>query len=127
MQRRAERRRCPDCRRWTWTGPDDEICAVEIVTDDQPLDGYGEALALLDGRRTVELRAGVFRPRAPWSRRRRAPGQPYVQRSQLQLVTVLPEHRCGRPMPAAEPSPWWATQPLTAVISQASALTEPPY
>jgi hypothetical protein len=112
MKRTAERARCRVCRRYVWTGPDADFAALIVTVDETPLDAYGEALAALDDRGRYELIGGELRTRAPWSVRRRHPGDPYLRRGHLQLVTVLAEHRCGRPMPGAPASPYWTTMPI---------------
>lgn len=46
---------CRTCRAPTLTGLDNDRCAVVAHADPEPLDGLGEALALLAGRKTYAL------------------------------------------------------------------------
>jgi hypothetical protein len=46
---------CPKCRRVVMTGPNADT-GLDLTADPQPLTALGEALALMAGRATVELR-----------------------------------------------------------------------
>lgn len=94
--RRARARICKSCRAEIITGLDGELCALEAIVDPTPLDGLGEVLAQLQGRRTYDLTpdAGryVLGYRTDWriSHRPARSGR----------FDVMPEHRCGlAPLP----------------------------
>ena len=58
-RRNTSSRRCRTCKAVTLTGLDEDRCAFQAVVDPTPLTPMGEALALLGGRRTYELRTST--------------------------------------------------------------------
>lgn len=101
-------RTCPHCRTPVLAGLDADICAFSVRADLMPLTTFGEALALLAGRRTFDLIGGTqakrldIREEHNIRARRRYP--------------VLPEHRCGQGLAAhCEPSPPQARRPIPEV------------
>lgn len=54
LSRRARIRTC-SCRQLVLAGLDDDTCALEVTCDPHPLSPLGEALALVEGRRTLAL------------------------------------------------------------------------
>lgn len=93
LGRKAQLRRHKRCGIPTLLGLDNDICAFEATCDLGELDAAGEAMALIDGRRTYELNLrGELRYRDHWAIRARPAGG---------RVTVLAEHRCASPIPAA--------------------------
>jgi hypothetical protein len=72
-------------------GLDGDVCAFMISADPQPLNSFGEALAILAGRSTVKLtrRGGrsLLTARDPWH---------ITDRSPIERGDVLAEHRCGQ-------------------------------
>jgi hypothetical protein len=96
ISRRARIRTCRTCSTHTLVGLDNDRCAFEATVDPTPLSPLGEALAIVEGRRTLALHheAGryVLDPRAadhiadhPAGSRRRE--------------DVLREHRCDTAPP----------------------------
>lgn len=55
LTRTARPRRCRSCNQPVIAGLDNDRCALEVHADPVPLSALGEALALLEGRRTVAL------------------------------------------------------------------------
>ena len=53
--RKAQKRRCPTCRRQVWRGIDREFGGLSRDCDPQPLTVAGEVAALMDGRITFDL------------------------------------------------------------------------
>ena len=93
LTRRAKLLAHPPCHFPTLAGLDADRCALDAWCDLGELTLEGEALALLDGRRTYELHGGRLSPRDRWC----IPGRP-AGRSRW---PVLAEHRCHDPIPAA--------------------------
>ena len=90
--------RCPKCRARILIGLDDEIAALPIRVDVDPVDRVGEARALLAGRRTAQLHhrpRPVLRYRDHWQ----IAGRP------ADTVVVLAEHVCGQPLGHPIPTP----------------------
>lgn len=84
---------CPRCSSRVLVGVDD--IGLDVALDPTPLDQRGEALAVLDGRKTYTVdKPGRRGPRELW--RRRAPhiGHP------MHGSTVHAAHRCHQPIPA---------------------------
>jgi hypothetical protein len=75
----------------TLSGLDSDRCALDAWCDLGQLTLEGEALALLGGRRTYELRGDRLSQRDRWS----IPGRPASR------CAVFAEHRCHDPIPAA--------------------------
>lgn len=61
LSRRARIRPCPTCPLLILTGLDAEMCATEAACDPSPLSPLGEALALVEGRRTWALHSEAGR------------------------------------------------------------------
>jgi hypothetical protein len=92
MSRRVIKPRlCPRCQKLILTGPDNDIGAFTVNADPTPVDEIGEILALAAGRATFDL-AGNRERRYLYRRDQWAPGLP-------RRYPVLPEHRCGKPLP----------------------------
>lgn len=92
LGRKAQLRTHHPCGIPTLRGLDADVCALEAVVDLGELSTVGEVHALLDGRRTYELnRRGELRDRRHYDIARRPAG----------TVTVLADHRCASPIPAA--------------------------
>lgn len=93
LGRKAQLRRHRPCGMPIMLGLDNDICAFEATCDLGELNATGEAMALLDSRRTYELTLrGELRHRDHWAIRARPAGT---------RATVLAEHRCASPIPAA--------------------------
>lgn len=90
LTRRARIRTC-DCRQPVLVGLDDDVCALDAITDPVPLTPLGEALARIEGRWT-------------WSLRRSGHGFVLDRRDPLEILgrpagtqtrtDVLRQHRC---------------------------------
>lgn len=92
LGRKAQLRRHRPCGLPIMLGLDADLCAFEVRCDLGQLDTRGEVMALLEGRRTYELNVrGELNRRDHWAIRARPPSR----------VTVLAEHRCDAPIPAA--------------------------
>lgn len=116
--RTAKLTRCHDCRRPVLSGLDEDLGAFQVVVDPTPLTALGEALVLLDDRRTVAARRHgqtglVLDRRGQWhiSAHPAGTGKPW------RPSDVLPTHQCGSaPLPpqayaAATVTPLTATFP----------------
>lgn len=102
LGRKAQLRRHRRCGIPTLTGLDADVMAFEATCDLGELTAAGEANALLDGRRTYELDVrGALHHRDRYAITRRPAGA---------ATTVLAEHRCSAPIPAA----WCVPAPKTA-------------
>lgn len=105
ISRRARLRRCP-CGLPVLAGLDDDIAALEAACDPARVSRHGEALALLDARRTYELRAdGKLRARDRHAIARRPAGPER---------TVLAAHRC----PTGIPSSWQQEAPPPVTVEE---------
>ena len=88
---------CCSCRAPILTGLDADVLAVTVSVDWTHLNEQGELQALLQGRTTYRLEAPPGqRPRLT---RRRAP-QIRAKRKQWQQFDIVPDHKCGNPLPA---------------------------
>lgn len=116
--RSARYTRCFDCRRPVLSGLDEDLGAFQVTADPTPLTALGEALVLLDDRRTVAARrhaqTGLVLERRSRDRiARHVPGTAQPWRA----FDVLPTHQCGSaPLPpqayaAATVTPLTATFP----------------
>lgn len=77
----------------TLAGLDADLAALDAWCDLGELTLEGEALALLDGRRTYELHGGRLSRRNHWMIQGRPAG--------TTRYPVFAEHRCHKPIPAA--------------------------
>jgi len=95
LSRRARIRTCP-CHQLVLAGLDEDICAFEVACDPNPLSPLGEALALVEGRRTL----AVHRDRGRWVLDRRdhhdIAADPAGTKHREDVVR---EHRCTSPPP----------------------------
>ena len=88
MTRRALVADCRDCRQLTLAGTDRNRAALGAIVDNLPLTRGGELLAVLSGRKVYALDIrGALNRRDRWMIR--TPSRD----------PVLPEHRCGDPVP----------------------------
>lgn len=97
--RKARLRPCPGCPHDVLVGLDDVMCALEVQADPVPLSELGEALAVLQGRRTFHLR----REGSGWVIDRRDAADISAEPASTGRRTdVLLEHACshGPPAPA---------------------------
>lgn len=62
--------KCHTCKTLILTGLDEDLCASDVKVDPTPLSRLGEALALLGGRPTYELRRHGLTALALWRRDR---------------------------------------------------------
>lgn len=98
----------------TLAGFDDHVAALDAWCDLAQLSTLGEALALLDHRRTYQLwNDSHLRRRDRWN----IPGHPPSER-----VPVFAEHRCHAPIPAT-----WCLPPTPAEQPTAPADSEVPF
>ena len=91
-RRNAAARRCRTCKAATLTGLDEDLCAFQATVDPTPLTPLGEALALLGGRHTYELRRSVTGV-ALWRRTRRRISADIASEQCL----VVADHECYSP------------------------------
>ena len=101
MSRTVRTRECPHCRAVVLAGLDRDWLALDTTLDAQPVDNLGEALALIQGRRTFDLRP---------TRSHGSHGRLMEERNAWRISNpwqlpypVHAEHRCGQPLPAAPP------------------------
>lgn len=88
---------CRDCGQVVLRGLDADRVALTVTVDPQPLNPLGEFLALATGRLTFSLR---WRGRYEIDRRESC----HIQTAPARVrgkSSVVVEHRCGDPMPAA--------------------------
>lgn len=99
--RKARIRRCPTCPAEILVGLDDDTCALEVHADPVPLSELGEAVALLQNRRTLHLR----RDGGGWVLDRRD-NHDIANRpaGTAQRLDVVGQHHCatGPPPPALQ-------------------------
>lgn len=90
--RSAKARPCEGCRRPVIRGLDDDWTALTVACDPEPLSAFGEAAAVLAGRKTftLALRGGRYEldRRDEWRMR----GDP----AGTGRIDVLMEHKCGQ-------------------------------
>ena len=91
---------CRDCGAKTLNGYDADICGLPRTLDHTPIDELGEAIAVLTGRITYELRAVTGRGHGREMEERNAN---LIRRGSRN--PIHPEHQCGQPLPAATPKP----------------------
>lgn len=99
--RKAKIRRCQKCRAHVLVGLDADMCALEVEADPTPLSALGEALALVEGRRTLALYRDRGRFVLDPRRTEDITGDPAGSNSR---EDALREHRCST----------FLTDPLTA-------------
>lgn len=97
LTRRARPRPCPHCSTWVITGLDADTLALEAACDPQPLNTLGEAMALVAGRRTLNL----TRTRGRLELEQRWADHVESQPAGTGRADVLAEHVCGQPIPAS--------------------------
>lgn len=88
---------CPRCGAKTLAGLDADWLALDTFLDHAPVDELGEALAVLQGRRTFDLRPTGGRSHSRCMEERSASSI----RAGRRYHPVHAEHRCGQPLPAA--------------------------
>lgn len=105
LGRRAQLRRHKPCGIPTMRGLDSDVCAFEVSCDLGELTAIGEAMALLEDRRTYELN---IRGELVYRDRYAITARPAGGR-----ITVLADHRCTQPIPATwcKPTPRPAARP----------------
>ena len=86
-RRRAQSKTCRRCGATTLFGLDADRAALDATADPVPLTRAGELRAALAGRATYALASGELHHRDRWALT--APAR-----------VVVPEHRCGQPVPA---------------------------
>lgn len=99
VTRKARLRPCPRCPHDVLVGLDDVTCALEVHADPVPLSELGEAVALLQNRRTLNLR----REGSGWVIDRRDHHDiTHTPAGTAHRLDVLAEHACahGPPPPA---------------------------
>lgn len=101
LTRRARIRTCRHvkCRDQVLVGLDSDICALEAACDPYPLSRLGEALALVDGRRTLTLRREGPGWVLDWRDAHEITSSPAESRPRRDVVR---QHRCGTPRPAGD-------------------------
>lgn len=94
ISRSARARHCPKCGRVIMSGLDGDLCAFSVDVEPQPVDRYGEALALLSGRRSYSIRrvAGHYEIDERCAIR--------IAANSADDVEVLITHICGQPFTA---------------------------
>lgn len=97
VARTARIRACDDCRAQVLAGLDSDIAALEAYCDPQPLSRIGEAIALLEGRRTLTLRREGRGWVLDWRDSHEIAGAPATSQPRRDVVR---EHRCRTPSPA---------------------------
>lgn len=98
LSRAATLRLCPRCKSPILIGLDADRAAITAHCDPTPLTELGEAVALMQGRKTYDLIPGIKR-REIWPRETAHIQQP-------RRFPVLATHKCGTPLHAfATPTP----------------------
>lgn len=99
LTRRAKIRHCARCGLALLTGLDAEMCALEAACDPSPLSPLGEALALVEGRRTWALHSEGGR----WVLDRRDEDEIASEPAASHLrQDVLRQHRCESGAPTGQ-------------------------
>lgn len=111
--------KCIVCKADVLAGFDNDTCAQAAITDPNPLSPLGEALALIDKRRTYELSrhgAGLaLYHRDHWQISGRHPSD---------TIIVLTDHKCGTPpLPGITINP----NPLTTSGKELIYGSDPPF
>lgn len=119
LTRRARPRTCVRCQAWTVAGLDADILALEARCDPTPLSALGEVLALVDGRRTVDL----IRTRGRLELEQRWGEHIDTFPAGGGHGDVLASHVCGQPIPAT----WSATSVHAPPRSRTTTPTRPPF
>lgn len=96
ISRKARVRTCERCGRVALVGLDADVCAFEVAADPLPLSRLGEALALVEGRRTFAL---VRTHRGYELDARDASAILGRPAGATKRQDVLAEHRCSAPGP----------------------------
>ncbi len=96
LTRQAKLRPCT-CKNLVLAGLDSDTCALEITCDPEPLSPLGEAIALLEHRRTLDLRRSGRGWILDWRDRHAITAAPAASQTRRDVVR---EHRCGSPPPA---------------------------
>lgn len=108
--RQARIRTCT-CRHQVLVGLDSDVAALEATCDPYPLSPLGEALALLEGRRTLTLRREGRGWVLDWRDAHEITSAPAASQARRDVVR---QHRCRTTSPAAEllaPSTFPETKP----------------
>lgn len=111
--RRVKARTCP-CGSQILTGLDADWLGINTTLDAQPVDQLGEALALLQGRRTYNLR-----PTGGYNDHGRAMEERNAWRISHPTRRPWPihaEHRCHSPLPVADQTPTSKTDTPTRTV-----------
>lgn len=95
--RRAAAARLCRCGARILAALDDDVAALPVRADPAPLDAAGELAALMQGRATFRLQHN----NGKWELDRRSVFD--IQQQPAEETHVLPEHKCGRPIPANGP------------------------
>lgn len=104
--------KCIVCRGDVLAGFDEDQCAALVIADPTPLSPLGEALALIEGRRSYRLErykdGAALWFRSHWQ----------IQGAPASTETiVLTDHKCGAPqLPGVEITPIPAAKMKTAVL-----------
>lgn len=114
MNSRTVRARTCKCGAAVLVGLDADWLAIQTTLDAHPLDNVGELLAVLQGRRTYDLRRTSSRG---------SHGREMDERNAWRIANpwampwpVHTEHRCGQPLPAAAAKPPTVRNPTDDVI-----------
>lgn len=92
--RRARPAKCSRCGAWVVRGYDADWCSLAVDADPDPLDALGEALALIAGRPTFELRMAGGRPELRRRDRWMIAGHP----AGTDKTDILAGHDCDKPL-----------------------------
>lgn len=114
---------CGRCGAPILRGLDEDLGAFTTYADPAPLTALGEAVAWLDGRRTVELRKIAGTPQLMRRNRYTIASRPPGSRIWCGRIDVLAEHRCH-----AQPLPTQPTvHPPKPDTEEASRNAPPPF
>lgn len=102
VTRKARVRTCERCGDVALVALDDDVCAFEVAADPSPLTALGEAMALLEQRRTFELTKTAYGYVLDRRTADQIAGRPA---GTTPRADVLAEHRCRAPAP---PPPYLA-------------------
>jgi len=96
----ARRQPCPQCGAPTLIGLDDTFAAITTRADPRLLTRSDEVTALLNGRRTLHLRAtGSGRLQL------RTRDHRHITHNPADTTPVVAEHQCGQPLGTTPPPP----------------------
>lgn len=108
------------CQQLVLIGLDSDACALEVTCDPTPLSPLGEAMALLEHRRTLTLRKAGAGWVLDWRDAHEITGSPAHTEPRRDVVAT---HVCGHPIPPG----WAAPSTFPEVTPPPPSTARPPF